>query len=328
MFHTVPYTTEYKKLWNQQLSESPNSNFIFNREYMDYHSDRCTDRSMIVFENNTPVALFPANIDEKNNLFSHKGLTFGGLIPLRIISTKSSLLIFKSLLSKLKELGIETVWYRPMPQPFRSFDFFEEEYALYKINAKLIRREMTSSIKLYEDLRWDSERKREVNVLKRKGEIHLKKSNDCTIFWEEVLKPNLNNKFGANPIHTIEEFNLLMQRFPEKIELWEVWDQNNILAGMTFFISNQVAHAQHTSATPIGKKTKVLSFLISEKMRDYKEKGISYFNLGTSSEDGIFDFNWNLLFWKKTFGAIGYKQDTYLIELSNLPLLDFTNLIP
>ena len=76
MFHTVTYTTEYKSLWNQMLSESPNSNFIFNRDYMDYHSDRFTDRSMIVFENNTPVALFPANIDEKNNLFSHNGLTF------------------------------------------------------------------------------------------------------------------------------------------------------------------------------------------------------------------------------------------------------------
>ena len=79
MIQIVKYEEKYKNDWNDFLSRSKNGTFLFNRNYMDYHSDRFEDHSLMFFSNNKLVALLPANIKE-NILVSHGGLTYGGLV--------------------------------------------------------------------------------------------------------------------------------------------------------------------------------------------------------------------------------------------------------
>ena len=46
------YTAAYHRDWNDFVSESSNGTFLFLREYMEYHADRFTDYSLLVYDGN------------------------------------------------------------------------------------------------------------------------------------------------------------------------------------------------------------------------------------------------------------------------------------
>ena len=73
---------------------------LFMRDYMDYHSERFKDNSFLFYKNNSLVAVLPANIND-SILYSHQGLTYGGLIQSYKLSTKDVLEIFDLLNGKL-----------------------------------------------------------------------------------------------------------------------------------------------------------------------------------------------------------------------------------
>ena len=50
MFEIKRYTPELAKEWNQFVAESKNGTFLFDRNYMDYHSDRFNDHSLMFYE--------------------------------------------------------------------------------------------------------------------------------------------------------------------------------------------------------------------------------------------------------------------------------------
>ncbi|MDE7411963.1 MAG: GNAT family N-acetyltransferase, partial [Paramuribaculum sp.] len=77
------YTPGDRELWNSLVTDSRQGTMLHKREYMDYHSDRFTDCSLIALRRDKPVAILPANITDDGTLHSHQGLTYGGwLTPL------------------------------------------------------------------------------------------------------------------------------------------------------------------------------------------------------------------------------------------------------
>lgn len=73
------YESKYKSQWDNFIDRSKNGVFLFYRDYMDYHSNKFEDFSLMFFNGNKLVAVMPANI-EKDVVISHNGLTFGGII--------------------------------------------------------------------------------------------------------------------------------------------------------------------------------------------------------------------------------------------------------
>ncbi|HQW68620.1 MAG TPA: hypothetical protein PLH25_03065, partial [Flavobacterium sp.] len=73
------YNSEYFTIWNAFVSSSSNATFLFHRDFMEYHSDRFEDYSLLVFEDEKLISIFPANRVE-NTVFSHQGLTYGGFV--------------------------------------------------------------------------------------------------------------------------------------------------------------------------------------------------------------------------------------------------------
>ena len=66
------------------------------REYMEYHADRFTDYSLLVYDGNKLLALLPAN-RSGDVLYSHAGLTYGGLIVTARNTTAQVLEIMRSI---------------------------------------------------------------------------------------------------------------------------------------------------------------------------------------------------------------------------------------
>ena len=81
----ISYTPDWAADWNRLTDEAKNGTFLFRRSYMDYHSDRFADCSLLFTDSSgRPAALFPANYDAASRtVWSHQGLTYGGLIMRR-----------------------------------------------------------------------------------------------------------------------------------------------------------------------------------------------------------------------------------------------------
>ena len=150
----IRYTTDNKNNWNDFVKNSKNSHFFFQRDYMEYHSDRFEDFSLLVFDSTDKlIAILPANIKE-NILYSHQGLTFGGFLVDDRIKTETMLEIFESLKYFLKEQNIKKIVYKCIPYIYHLKPSEEDRYGLFRNDAKLIRRDVTSTVDLREQIRW------------------------------------------------------------------------------------------------------------------------------------------------------------------------------
>ena len=79
MIKALSYAPNLKDIWNNFNKNAKNGLFMFDRGYMDYHSDRFEDHSLMFYDDEKLIALLPCNLSQ-NILYSHQGLTFGGFI--------------------------------------------------------------------------------------------------------------------------------------------------------------------------------------------------------------------------------------------------------
>ena len=94
----IPYSINKREVWNRFVEESKQGTFLLDRNFMDYHADRFFDCSLLVYNDDvietelnddSLVALFPANwAEEDRTVYSHQGLTYGGLITKPNITQK------------------------------------------------------------------------------------------------------------------------------------------------------------------------------------------------------------------------------------------------
>ena len=87
--------------WNSFVVASKNGTFLFDRRYMDYHADRFQDHSLMIYRRGRLYALLPANV-AGDTLFSHQGLTYGGLIMSDHTTAAEVVEIFRQLNAQLR----------------------------------------------------------------------------------------------------------------------------------------------------------------------------------------------------------------------------------
>src|ERR1035441_8256517 len=103
----VKYESSIAEIWDRFIEESKNGNFLFKRQYLEYHADRFTDYSLICYdENGRLVAVMPASVSD-DVITSHGGLTYGGLISGTEMKTATMVKVFGAVLAFLKREGIE-----------------------------------------------------------------------------------------------------------------------------------------------------------------------------------------------------------------------------
>jgi hypothetical protein len=308
MFEIVRYTPERAGEWNAFVAESKNGTFLFDRNYMDYHSDRFADHSLMFFYKENIYALLPAH-QQDDSLMTHMGLTYGGLIMSSKCTVAMVMTLFDELNDYLRHHGIRHVLYKCVPWIYHRMPAEEDLYAMFrKCNPRLVARDFGSVIPQGNTIRWERIRRR---ALKRAVEagITVEQSNDYAAFWQ-VLSDNLMQKYGVKPVHTLEEMLLLRDRFPENIVLWNAVKDSQVVAGIVVYITPQVVHAQYSSATPEGKRLGAID-AIYDRIINHEYAGYPYFDFGRSTEDRGSYLNEELIFQKEGFGARGMCWDWY-----------------
>ena len=308
MFEIRRYTPEHVDEWNQFVAESKNGVFLFDRRYMDYHSDRFYDHSLMFYLDGRLLAVLPAH-QSGDTLCSHNGLTYGGLVMSPRLTVVQTMHLFREMNEYLRSQGIRHVSYKAIPWIYHRLSAEEDLYALYhECHARIVARDFATNIYLSAGLRWERVRRRGI-VRARSAGVVVERSNHYEAFWQ-VLADNLMNKYGVKPVHSLQEIELLHGRFPQNIQLYQAVREGKVLGGVVLYISSQVVHAQYSSASPEGKKLGVIDLLYDQIFKDYRD--YPYFDFGRSTEhpDGS-GLNENLVFQKEGYGGRGLCYDIY-----------------
>ena len=309
-FRIEKYKEIHNHIWNDFIKTSKNGTFLFDRNYMDYHCDRFIDHSLLVYKKDKLVAVFPANEVEKK-IQSHGGLSYGGLVYTTKLRTISILDVFKKVINYYSQKGFEELYYKVVPKIYNTYPSAEDEYALFALNAKLYRKDVSSTIdiknrpKLSKGRKWLLARSKKENIV-------IEESLDFHCFFDEY-NIHLKSKYNVNSVHSPEEMLLLKDKFPNNIKLLTATKDNCFLGGTILYFTETVIHAQYIHFSKKGKDVGSFDLLMNyifEKFKDYK-----YFDFGISTEKNGRYLNEGLISFKESFGARATVCDFYKISL-------------
>ena len=339
MISICRYTQNKQTEWDDFVKVSKNGTFLFLRAYMDYHSDRFHDHSLMYYnEKNKLIAVLPANIktastltpklstlnsqpstlnSQPSTLHSHQGLTYGGFVLSPEIHISEVGELFRLTISYLKENGICEWNYKQIPYIYHLIPSQEEDYWLWRYNATQKACNMMTVIDFKSAINdISSSRKRTYfNKLNRQGYTVIFDA-DIRDFWP-ILEDNLMERFSSHPVHSLSEIELLKQRFPDNIVCCTVKNPEGItIAGTLLFITQQVVRTQYISASHEGKRSNALDYLMLTLIRHYgNNPQYRYFEFGTSmAEDGI-NLNEGLILQKEGFGGRAVACKIFTINI-------------
>lgn len=308
MFDIVRYSAGRMREWNAFVFAARNATFLIDRNYMDYHSGRFADHSLMFYKGGALYAVMPAN-ESGGVLYSHQGLTYGGLVMGGSVAAADTVTLFSELNAYLAGCGIHKVVYKAIPWIYHRVPSEEDVYAIFRVcGAQLSACDISSAISSAHRLKWSRDRRYGINKALRSG-VEVGRSDDFAAFWP-VLEGNLGSKYGVRPVHTLAEMQLLHSRFPNNIRLYVARRDGRVLGGTVLYLTPQVVHAQYISACTEGKQLRVIDAIYDVILnRDFADA--PYFDFGKSTEDCGAVLNASLIYQKEGFGGRGVCYNTY-----------------
>lgn len=305
--------------WNRLVAASRNATFLFDRGYMDYHSDRFADHSIIACKAGRPIALLPADIREEEGsvtLRSHGGLTYGGwILPTRHFDATDMLRLFTDLRHYCRAEGIARLDYKPLPYIYHRMPSQDDLYALFRQEARLAEANISSCIDLAAHPGLNTLQKRN---LKRAASVgptvtELTDVADVEVF-HRMLSDCLAERHDATPVHTAAEIRMLRERFPEHIRFFMVGGSSGAEGGVCVYDTGQVAHTQYICSTPDGRREGLLTHLFTYLIGEFAH--CRYFDFGISNEAHGLILNEGLYRQKSSLGGSGVIYQRYTVDFS------------
>ena len=316
----VQFTNQQSDEWDAFVRESKNGTFLLERRFMDYHSDRFSDCSLMIYDDMELVAVLPANWDEETHtVYSHQGLTYGGLLLTKESTARQVMEMMQLLLLwYIDYLQASRFVYKPIPYIYSECPSEEDLYALFRAGAKLKTRAVSSVVAMQNPLRMRKLRLRGAKKAIDNG-LYIDRMTDedwdtLQAYWS-LLTEVLLRHHSVRPVHTSEEMQLLMSRFPQQIKLYLVRREREIVAGCVVFATSRVAHIQYIAAGDEGRELGALDLLFRHLINE-RFKHLSYLDFGISTENGGQVLNEGLIFQKEGFGARAVCYDSYEVDLS------------
>ena len=308
MFEIRKYSPEQQQKWDAYVSKARNATFLFYRNYMDYHADRFADYSLMIYKNGKLHSLLPAH-QIGQTLYSHYGLTYGGLIMDIHVTAADTCDLFAAMNAWLRARGFKKVVYRPIPWVYHTIPAEEDLYAIFwKCHARLLVKNIGTVIFIQQHLKWRRNHLRLLRKAQTNG-VSVKRNGDLSEFWP-LLSANLNEKFHTKPVHSLAEIELLKSRFPDHIIQYNAYRDRHIIGGLTLYITPQMVHAQYSSSNGEGKEFGAME-AIYEQVISHDYANYLYLDFGSSTEQAGAFLNTGLIGHKEGYGGRAITYDTY-----------------
>ncbi len=306
-----PYAFQHKQVWNEMIVHSRNGVFLFFRDYMEYHSDRFQDASLLFFDEHSLLAVLPANRNG-DQVVSHGGLTFGGVISRHNLGASVMLELFDTLREWLRAQGVRSLLYKPVPHIYHRMPAEEDLYALFRSGARLVRRDLSSTLDMIS--RPPMQHGRQSQLKRGKRTFEVRESRDFGAFMD-LVSSGLTAKYNVAPTHTKEEIELLAARFPQNIRLHGAYRGEHLCAGVLVYENTNVAHVQYIAGEDDAKREGALECIFDDLL-ERRYATIRYFDWGISTEQAGRWLNPGLVQNKESYGARGVVYDLYELDLA------------
>lgn len=308
------YTPSDAELWDRLVVSSRNGTFLLQRPYMDYHADRFCDHSLLYIYKERLVAVLPAS-EHDNRIVSHGGLTYGGFVLSDVVTATMLGEMLEKTIEYYRQKGFVSLTIKPIPHIYHRQPAEEELYWLFRKNARLEARGLSSTVSLADPLPYSTLRRRKVRNAQKAGcqVVFTEDRKQQQAFWN-ILTEVLGVRHHRLPVHSFAEMELLTSRFPQNIQHAVVLSvTGEVIAGTVLYVQAPVVHAQYIAASGEGRELGALDLLFDTLIRQCASQGYQYFDFGISTEDGGNYLNEGLIFQKEGFGARSTLYDAYTL---------------
>lgn len=302
MVRIEKYSGEKEDIWNRFNKESKNSLFMFDREYMDYHSDRFKDHSLLFYDEDKLIAILPLS-EHGEELKSHGGLTYGGFITDSKMKQHTMMDCFETFISYAKENGFSKVTYKCIPHIYHNQPAEEDRFALFANGAQLVTVDVSTYVNLSSPLKMPKGRKAQISRAKREGVVieELSSLEDFEVFID-LENAVLNERHEVSAVHTGEELKLLKDRLPENIHLFAAMKDGKLIAGTVVYEYDTVVHTQYMAADDEARTIGALDLAVATVIEKYRNTK-KWLDFGISTEHGKIYLNEGLCSQKEGFGG-------------------------
>jgi hypothetical protein len=319
-----PYEPRHAEDWDRFVDGSRNGTLFHKRRFLSYHPpDRFEDASLLFYEGNRLVSVFPAawrRDDEVGRLLqSHPGASHGGPVFGRAIGASGVAAVVEALRAHAERAGADAVRMRIPPRAFHRPVLEEVDFALRLHGFTIWRTEFSTWVPLAAPdeeallATLESSCRRAVRKAQRSGLVG-EESADVDQY-HEILADNLKRRFGADPTHSVAELQRLRELFPEEIRLFVAREGERILGGCLVFVCNdEAAHTFYLASREEAQPMRPLNLAVFTAMEWLRARGFQRLSLGVSTPDGL-TVNWGLIAFKESFNGRGICRDSYQLVL-------------
>jgi hypothetical protein len=316
----VPYTDADAERWDAFVAAAPTGTFLHTRRFLSYHGERFRDCSLLFVDAADRVCgVLPAaaDPDDAAAAVSHPGATYGGLL---LSDRRYGLDAFELLELARRSLagaGFRRLVYKSVPPHVHRGIRQADLYALWRMGARLVRRDLWNVIDLTRPREVEAARRRRLRRV-RDQVVNIARDDSASAYPEfhAVLTECLAQRHGVRPVHTVAEMQLLHARFPRQISLWLARDEaGRCVAGEWIFDLGETCHGQYGVATEAGRAMSAQDLLLEAIISDGAARGSRSFSFGTSTESAGQVLNEGLYGYKASFGAGSVVHDFYELDL-------------
>ncbi len=302
MIHIKRYTSDDKEKWNDFNAIAKNSLFMFDRNYMDYHSDRFVDHSLMFYHDDKLIALLPMN-EKEGVLFSHGGLTYGGFICGEKMRQTIMNECFGELIKYAEQSHFQKIIYKTIPYIYYSQPCEEDRFALFANGAKLVTVDVSTYVNLENPIPFRKNMKRQIKKAEQACCI-IKEATEADDFTEFIELENeiLLERHNTKAAHSGAELKMLKDRFPENIHLFVALRENNMIGGAVVYEYANVVHTQYMAANEEAREIRALDLTIGTIINLFKSRK-KWLDFGISTEHGKVYLNEGLVSQKEGFGG-------------------------
>lgn len=307
----APYSADDAQRWDDFCAIAVNGSFLHTRRFLNYHGDRFKDLSLLILDDGKLVGLLAAaqSPAEPAQVVSHPGITYGGIVHCGKLVGMKMLDALMAVRAWYREKSYTSLLYKALPHIYARAPAQDDLYALFRLGATRVRCDLSCAMDLSARLERSQRRKRSfkkaISVVSVSDDLHLLEQ-----LWP-VLEENLSRKHDARPVHSLAELRMLRDLFPRHVALSCALINDQVEAGVVFFNSPNVWHAQYIAASAIAYEMAALDVVFESAMTRAAQEGVRYFDFGTSNEDAGRVLNDGLYRFKSEFGAAGVAHEFY-----------------
>lgn len=302
MIEIKRYMDEDKEIWNNFNRHSKNHLFMFDRNYMDYHKDRFQDHSLMFFNDDELIALFPA-CQKDAVIQSHGGLTFGGIVSNDKMKQHTMNDCFDVLVEYARHNNINKIIYKTIPHIYHTQPSEEDRFSLFAWNAKLVTVDVSTFLNLSSPLKMPKGRKSQISRARREGvQIVVLTGEDAYKTFIDLENEVLEERHDTHAVHTASELKMLHDRFPDNIHLYAALKDGKMIGGTVVYEYEEVVHTQYMATNEEGRTIGALDLCVSTIIENYRNNK-KWLDFGISTEHGKIYLNEGLVSQKEGFGG-------------------------